>query len=255
MFRTASKLALLASLAAFGLVACGDDNKTNGPGNTVGLDVAVPTTTSAANLTITPGADGLTLTEGTHTLVLTQVEVLLENIEIERAGRNKGCDDDDDDGCADIDRGPLLLNLPLDGTVERSVTVNLPIGTYDKIEFEIDDLDDDSRSELATTRPEFRDVSIIANGTYDGAAFVFSSRVEAEQEIRLPTPIVVTETSSDVAVTVSIDVGRWFVDNAGTVVNPSDAALKRAINDRIERSFEAFGNDDDHDDDDDDHDD
>ena len=253
--RTAALIAL--ALAA---AACDDDDDgpTGGDGAGNG-EVSFNLAVRPASAPGTPGEE--TFTDGTNTLVITSAQVVLREIELE------GEDDDDcstgvggDDDCDELEIGPVLLDLPLGtGGPERNLTVDVPAGTYEELEFDIhkpdDDDDDDGDAEFLAAHPEFEDVSIRVVGTWNDAPFTFTTDLEAEQEIELSPPLVVNE-DADTDLTLLLDLDTWFRGPGGGLIDPATAnaggAAEALVEDQIEASIEAFDDDECDDDDDDD---
>ncbi len=252
--RTVPPISALALLLALG--ACGDDP--SAPEGTVPLRLSVAVG-AAAPVAATPAAPlGMSevFDDGIHELVLDRVAIVLSEIELE--GSVEGCPvgpDDDDDGfddddCEEFETGPVLVELPLDGSVDRMLEVFVAPGTYDELEFEIDTPDgDDVREEsFLSEHPDFEGVSVRVEGTWDGDAFVFVQDVDAEQEIDLVQPIVVAEGDEVRNLTLRLDISGWFVDGNGLLIDPStalaDGPNEELVEDNIEASFEAFEDDD-----------
>jgi hypothetical protein len=222
-------------------------------------------TVSAAATPRGTGTDSIAL--GAHTLVFDQVQLVLREIELERVFHDD-CDDDDrddgdegrgDDDCEELEIGPILVDLPLDGGAERVITVEADSGSYDEVEFEIHkpDDDDDRDEAFLAAHPDFRRVSIRVRARYDGEPVVFETDLNAEQERRLVPPLTLTERAAT-NLTLTADLATWFVVG-GQLVNPvrglKGASLENEIKDNIKRSIEMVkdhdrdGRDDDHDDD------
>jgi len=244
------------------LAACGDNGL--GPGErTVSLSF-----TTRAPGTLNPSrqpwfsrvAAGDTIVAGQDTLIIDRVQIVLREIELERIN-DDACDDDstgvDDDACEEFEIGPMLVDLPLDGSVETVITVAVDTGTYDEIEFEIHKPDDDTPEDLAflADHPDFDGVSIRVIGSFNGTAFVFQTDLNEDQEIELATPLVITELATSTNLTMSIDLDTWFRSGTGALINPRTAnkggANENVVKDNIKDSIEAF-EDDDRDGDDDD---
>ena len=255
---------LTLALAAIALPACDDISGSDYDGdNGATLSFAVA---SAASTTGTSGLSsrlaGVTITDAAgRTLEITQVQVVMEELELERQ-----FDDDcnDVDACEKFETGPVLIDLPVDGGVISPFDAPIPADTYDELELEIDDASDDSTSaQFFADHPTWpQDASIRVVGSFDdndGAGpqpFDVYLEIEAEIERDLVPPLVITESAQDVNVTVEIDVADWF-QNAGGLVDPRDLAtnedLLDELEDTIEESFEAFEDEDrDGDDDEDD---
>jgi hypothetical protein len=259
--------------AALTIAACDDST---GPGfggapdATLSFAVVQPTAGSIATQPtyLGMGPQAVVITDGAgRTLDITQIQVVLEDVELDRQ-----FDDDcnDVDACEKFEIGPVLIDLPVEGGIVTPFNTQIPADVYDELEVEIDDAEDDSTSaQFFAANPSWpREASMRIVGTFDandGAGpqpFDVYLEISAEIERELNPPLVVTDsTNQDVNVTVQIDVAAWFNDGSG-LVDPRDLAtnddLVDDMEDRIEESFEAFEDDDrdgDDDDDDDDSDD
>lgn len=54
-----------------------------------------------------------TFTDGSNTLVISQVQLVLREIELHKAGATTDCGDGGSDDCQELEFGPVLLDLPL----------------------------------------------------------------------------------------------------------------------------------------------
>jgi hypothetical protein len=183
-------------------------------------------------------------------------------------GENEDGDDDGengdghDDGCESFNAGPFLLDLPLTSGVEKVFSVGIDPGTFDKLKFKIhtptENSTDQRDIDFLLAHPEFAGVSVRATGTFNGTAFTYTTDVTAKQKIRLDPPIVVEGTTTNVDVTIRVDIATWFRGEDGNLVDPATALAGGAnevqVEDNIKGSFRAF-RDDDRDCDDDDGDD
>ncbi len=250
--RTAIKPALATVLAVFSLAACDSSTGPEG-GSALTLWVAGgPSGTGGGALSTVQLGNGADLvqTDGTHTLELTRVAVVVREIELERIS-----DDDcealssggsDDDDCEEFVIGPLILELPLDGSINQVITATVPADTYDELEFEIHKPEDDTPEDLAfiQANPEFRDVSIRVEGRFDGQAFVFTQDLNEDQELELIPPLVVSEETGPVELTLVLDVSTWFVRSNGSLIDPRTALKGQpnedVVEDNIERSIDIY---------------
>ncbi len=240
-------LALTATLGACDLFT-GPDR----PTGSVSLSFVVPGTGAAASAARLFGAAGVTLTDGAgNTLVIQSAEVVLREIEFERADEPTGCDAaegedeaSDDPACEDYETDPLLASLPLDGTVAWETTADVPYGTYDEIEFDVHKVSGDDPADAAflDANPGYDGISIRVTGTWNGADFVYTSSLNEEQEIELAPPMVVDENSGPVNVTLSIDVSTWFRDASGALIDPNSP--EDLVKHNIKDSIEGFEDDD-----------
>ncbi|MCG6957617.1 MAG: hypothetical protein LJF04_16625 [Gemmatimonadetes bacterium] len=250
-------LALAAALAA---AACSDSTAPAGPG-TLSLSVsAAPVDSTSSNVNTTPAA-GVTQNDGTHTLTLESVQLVVRRIELARA--DTVCSQGDDDGehasewkrvgdCEELALGPILVDVPLDGQVDKVFSVQLPEGTYRGVELQIHRPWHRNQSDLdfLQANPDFDSVSVRAEGTFDGNPFALVEHVEARQRYPIDPPLDVTATSAPTNITLHLDVSTWFLRQDGSLVDPSTAndggANEYLVRWNIMRSLQAF-QDDDHD--------
>ena len=247
---------VLAIIPLVGLFAAACSDATGSAGKLpVSLSIS---TRQSAGLTLT--SDPLAAT-AVNALVITKAQVVLDEVEL-KSSTTATCSDmeaEDHDGheaaddCEEMKLDPMLVDLPADGVTQLNVGALVPAGTYRALEFKIDALETGEHASAAaflTAHPEFRNVSVRVEGTFNGQPFVFVSREDAKFELEFNPPIEIATGSSNV--TVSIDVLAWFKNASGDFVNPADATNASLINGNIKRSFHAF-EDDDHDGEDDHH--
>jgi hypothetical protein len=234
---------LLAALGALVVGACSD----GAPGNGVSLSVAALTSAppAAPGAFPAPAADAV-ITDGTNTIELTSVQVVLREIELERvetADCNATVGDDD---CEEFETGPVLVDVPLTGGVETVVTVDVPPGTYDEIEFEVHKIssDDEEDAEFRAAHPDFTGISIRVVGSYNGTPFTYETDLDVEQEFDLATPLKIEEGTGGTNLTVRIDLSAWFRALDGSLVNPATGNKggqnEGLVKENIKQSFEAF---------------
>jgi hypothetical protein len=218
--------------------------------------------TSSANhpltLSVTTQSQGVladvTIGAGTSSLVISKAQLLARRIELAPAdaagcaGTEESSDEDSSggDGCAEVETGPTLIDLPLDATTKTSISAAVPAGSYRALEMRIGPITSGNRSSSAfvVAHPEFKDVSVRIEGTYNGQAFVFTAPVNASVESAFSTPVTVDANNPNV--TIAIDIASWFSDGSGGTLDPSNSANGPRISGNIARSFHAF-EDDDHD--------
>ena len=253
---TASAAVLaLTGLALGGLAACSD--VTAAPGSRA-MTLSFATTPAGA-----PGISA-SLAGAADALVITKAQLVLSRTELEMVNGNCASNDDegDDDGCAELKLGPMLVDLPLTSGAKTALTVAVPAGRYDKIEAKIDAVasESDGHHQDAATflaaHPEFRNISIRVEGTFNGQPFVYTTALDAEMEMEFNPPLVVDGAAGNL--TVQVDLSTWFLGRDGAAINPATANAggvnRSLVEDNIKRSFKVF-EDDDHDGRHDDHDD
>jgi hypothetical protein len=241
------------------LAACGDDaDNGNAPGATPVLSfnlAARPAAAAASRLAAI--AEPYTITDGSgNTLTFDKVELVLREIELKRADRDVVCGEDDsnaddgDDDCEELEFGPTLFELPLDGGAAQAFTVEIAAGTYDELEFEIHKPEDDgdpNDDAFLAAHPDFRDVSIRVSGSYNGTPFTYVTDLGAEQEQELVPPLAI-EAATSTDLTLFIDINDWFRTAAGTLVDPASAneggANESLVEGNIEISIDVFEDDD-----------
>jgi hypothetical protein len=208
---------------------------------------------------ITAG-DSTVIVLGADTIILRSVELVLREVELKRV-EAAACDSiHGNDDCEEFETGSMLVALPLGSTAtETVVSVNAPAGMYDKLEFKIHKPESSDDAAFIAANPNFDGVSIRVTGTYSQAGtrsdFVFTSDLDASQEVLLSPPLTVSD-GQPANLTLRIDIANWFLNAGGTaLVNPASANKgqpnESVVRDRIEASIDAFRDDnhDGHDDD------
>lgn len=257
----------LAVLTAAALIACSEGT---GPGNKPLISFNVSTSSGTVG-NLQSVSD--TVVGGANTLVLDQVELVLRDIRFKRIN-DDACDDEGDDivvrpashddgengddgnedACETVNAGPFLLDLPLGSGVEKVFSVPVDTGTFDELRIRLhkpeDDGSDPADVAFLAAHPDFAGLSIRATGTWNGTPFTFTSDLDAEQEMQLNPPLVVTDAGANVDVTLKVDVATWFADGNGGLVDPATAGKggqnENLVRDNIQNSFDAF-QDEDHD--------
>ena len=203
-----------------------------------------------------------------NTLLITSVELVFDEIELERAGvgdmcagsggSGSGSDDDyssgsaSDDDCMEIETGPRLVSLPLgDGAATVAVLeVPVPAGRYSELELKLRPLNPNSGEDrrFLAAHPEFQGINLRVRGSFDGAAFQYTASLDSEIEMDFRPALEVGE--AGVNITVNLDVLSWFRGSDGALIDPRTAVPGQAnasvVSANIWRSLAAF-EDDDHD--------
>jgi hypothetical protein len=226
---------------ASALAAC----DSSGPASTGSqAQFSVATRPAAAGVVAAPamamGLAPVVFGSGTDTLVITQVQMVVREVELKRSDVPAGCTGGTD-GCEELESGPYLLDLPLTGGASTVVAVDVTPGTYDELEFKVRKPEGDTA--FIAQHPDFAGVSIRVTGTWNGTPFTYTTDVSAEQELNITPPLVITATAS-ADFTLMIDVGTWFRDAGGALVDPSTANVggpnESRVNSNITQSFDAF---------------
>jgi hypothetical protein len=229
--------------AALLVAACSDAG--SGPAGDAQVSLSLATrSAAAASAAVVAGPE--TYTDGAgNTLVIDRVQLVLRELEMENETHQGACETvttSRDGDCAEIEVGPLLVDLPLGvGGAARTVTASVPAGTYDEVKFKIREPDDDTAADRAfvADHPEFAHTSIEVEGSFNGTPFTFTSGLEAELKLELSPPLVV-DASGTADLTLFADLGAWFRDAGGSLIDPASAASTAQVADNIARSFNAF---------------
>lgn len=243
------------ALAAAAVAACDTGTGLNG-GAQVSIAFDARTAGTAAGMEMLGFGGGLIsesveVSGSNGVLSIDTAHVIMSEFELDRMDDFDRCDDDGDDGddgsddgddslCPDFDAPPSFLSLPLGNGPKTVVSAEIPVGRYDELEFEIEDLDDDEddaieaqqieelRAEIRAQYPNWpRDASMRVAGTFtptggEPEPFVVYLEAEIEVELEFDTPFTVTETDVGRTITVELDPADWFTLGNGTVINLAD---------------------------------
>ncbi len=243
-----------------GLAAC-DGSTVAGPD---GAEDSAPVSMAFSDGTVSTGApssgtaSASKAASGPRTLIdpdgnelrLDRVQMIVREIELDRATGDENCSPEDrpdaeDGDCAEVEPGPVLVSLPLDGDAPAVVVdTTLPLGRWDEVEFEV------HKPEAESSTPDFleatdfpMEASIRVQGRYTpagGAAqdFTYTSDLNAEREIEFEPPLEVTADNTN-NVTFSVNVDTWFRRADSTLVNPARVTEGGAFEDRVEENIES----------------
>ncbi|MGH7539268.1 MAG: hypothetical protein ACREMF_11590 [Gemmatimonadales bacterium] len=263
-------------VAALGLTACADGAGPNGRGRlALSVSTRSPTSSPSASTVLVAG-DSTRIVLGSDTVVIDTVGLVFRNIKLKPVESAQCQDNDDaaddaadandateadDEGCEGVRAGPVLVSLPLGAVpTEVLVDVSAPAGQYDRLEFKIHaPKDSPADLEFLAAHPEFAGVSVRVTGIFSKAGtrtrFTFLSDLTAEQKVAIDPPVDVTA-GGTASVTVRFDVSGWFLNAAAdALVDPATANAggpnESVVAENIQRSIDAF-EDDDHDGHDDD---
>lgn len=227
----------LGLVTAIGLLGCSD----GGPGKSVSLSFAG----RQASVTAAPAVFSSPASSAADVLVITKAEVVLREIEL-KAVETADCDlVPEPAGCEEFEVGPIRLNIPTTAGATAQVSVDLPPGTYKEIDFEIHKLTSDQvDATFAAANPDLVGKSIVVTGTFNGNAFTYVSDLDVEQEIALVPNLVVTETTTSNNLTVQVNLGNWFRNSSGALIDPATANKggqnESVVKENIKRSMKAF---------------
>ena len=237
---------LLTVICAAFTAACGG----TGPGTSVAIKFgtagSAASPSSAAMFSVAGGqaVHAAGHIEGTNgALNITGIWVIVEEFELEGV-ETADCDDDaGTDDCEDFEQKYFFIDVPLDGTTINVVSAPIPDGTYDELEFEVDDVevDDNDPEEVAEAdliaallvkvRSQFSNwpdkASMVITGTWTptgGSAVDFETYFDADIEVELDLVPVLTIANGVASrdLTILLQPARWFQRADGTVWNLKD---------------------------------
>ncbi len=206
-------------------------------------DVAVSFTATTPTATPAP-LDGAAA-PAAQAIVLTSVEIVLREIELRRSDTSD-CDllgEVLEDECEEFAAGPVLVSVPVDGSVSQEFSLGISEGSYDQIEFDIHKISSGNAADdqFLMSHPTFADLSIRVRGTYNGQDFVFETDLNVEQELAF-FPVLQIDAATNI--TIQVGLGGWFVDAAGQPVDPATGNQGQPneglIKENIKTSIEAF---------------
>lgn len=252
-----TRIRLLGALALVAVLAACSDSSAPRAGGAVSFSIA---TQSAGAGPSRPFATPDTVTAGSDVLVFEKVELVFREIEFQR--EDETCTSEleeegqnDNHSCEEFKAGPILVDLPLGAGVQHSFTVEADTGTFDELQFKVHTPEDDGDAKdqaFIAAHPDFAGISIRVTGTWNGVPFTFTTDVDAEQEIELSPPLVITD-NTQIEVTLMVDLHGWFL-NGATLIDPAlalpNGQFEGLVKNNIEASFDAFedGDHDGHDD-------
>ena len=212
----------------------------------VGLQVP----SASANVTTT--AAGLMIARQSDTIVVTKAQFVVSDVRLRSV--IGGCADEamgasrdkknDASECPKIRLGPFLVDIPVTGEDGARISVNVPAGTYGNVRMKLHKVDANNALDLPFQQqnPDFRNISVRLEGTYNRVPFVFTNDLTTMINVPLVKPLVI-KTGGD-QITVSVDIAAWFVRASGGLYSPALAntpgSIRGTVNANIQRAFRAF---------------
>ncbi len=190
-------------------------------------------------------------------LDITKIWLIIEEFELEPVEHH--CDDGlgGEEHCPKFEERFFFIDLPLDGNFTTVTTGEIPVGSYDELEIEVDNVhvhDDDSDEDAALIRELFdviipaagftdwpEDASMVVIGTFTPAVgdledfrTFFEAEIEIEVEFDDDEPLVVDGSDSSILVTLMLH--RWFESGDG-LLNLADSKFQD-LDDLVEFELE-----------------
>ncbi len=212
----------------------------------VGLQVQ----SASANVTTT--AAGLMIARQSDTIVVTKAQFVVSDVRLRSvigacadAAKSSSNDKKNDfSECPEIRVGPFLVDIPVTGEDGARISVNVPAGTYGNVRIKLHKVDANNALDLPFQQqnPDFRNISVRLEGTYNRVPFVFTNDLTTMINVPLVKPLVI-KTGGD-QITVSVDIAAWFVRASGGLYSPALAntpgSIRGTVSANIERAFRAF---------------
>ena len=241
------KFTLACGLAALPLLLAGCSDAA-GPADGSRVAVRFGRSASSASLSVSTsrsaqvgtGNSGSMVVQGTNgTLTITNVSFIVAELELECVGEDDG--PPGSASCAEFKAPPSFVRLPLSTGVVDVANAGVPTGSYDELEFEVENLESDSdddaseraqiaalRSVIRAAHPDFPDrASMVVEGTFtpSGTTQPISFRTyfnaEIEVEMDMTPPLNISKTGADRALAVDVQPALWFRRADGTVMDLS----------------------------------
>jgi hypothetical protein len=189
-------------------------------------------------------AGQLLVSLGGDEIVIDRIQIVLRKLRLDGAP-TASCSESEDSGCGEVRLGPVMFDLPLDQGADPMFTAAVPVGTYDRLQFQIHKPSNANEdADLVEQFPELDNTSIRVTGTYNGTPFIYATDLTEVEDVALAQPLEVGA-DAEVSFTLHIDASTWFVDDAGTgLVDPAQAntgmAYESLVEQHIRTSFRAF---------------
>lgn len=236
-----SKWMILPAALALAAGACGDDPSM--PGLNTRVTVRFAGEAGGAGMPSGPATSAfmapLTISGTNGTLVIDEIRMIVAEFELDHAD-GAPCDSTaaHDDSCPDFEAPPSFVDLPLGTGSVTVATGRIPDGTYDALEFEVEDIDIDEAGEdaaeiaavAARVRAAFPDwpeeATMVVTGSFTptgGSAVPFTTYFDAEikVELDLVPPLTIVDGTADRVLLVRLFPAEWFRASDGTVVDLS----------------------------------
>ena len=204
-----------------------------------------------ASPNVTTTVAGLMIARQSDTIVVTKAQFVVSDVRLrsvigscadEAMGTSSGKKNDFSE-CPEIRVGPFLVDIPVTGEDGARIAVDVPAGTYGNVRMKLHKVDANNALNLPFQQqnPDFRNISVRLEGTYNRVPFVFTNDLTTMINVPLVKPLVIKTGDQ---ITVSVDVSAWFVRAAGGLYSPALAntpgSIRGTVSGNIERAFRAF---------------
>lgn len=230
-------------LLAAAVAAC-TSLEVSGPENLARMqfDLRVPGATASssadAGLTARPAVtvsdpnSDLSFTIDSVDLVVRELQAGQQGEECLFAGVG-GSDGGDASSCEEFNSGTIVQTMPVDEGTRALTIIRLEPGTWDHLAFQFNVLERDQNEDIQIlgNRPDMEGASVFVQATINGddgdpgndQVVELRLAPEGERVLTAPEPVTL-EVEEQGVLTLTVDVGSWFDDGNGGVLDPSQVA-------------------------------
>lgn len=197
------------------------------------------------------GGDSAVVALGNDTIIVRRAHIVATEVALQLASTQE-CEPGEDEGCAMLEAGPLLLDFPLDAGAEQILRAPAPANEYSVFQLQIHRADTNTDATFIVSHPEFANTSVRIDGTFSRSGvrrdFVFVSRFNEIQELELAPPLRV-QPDETLRLTLTLDLARLFLSaDKATLVDPASAnpggPHESLMNDNMRLAVTAFRDED-----------
>lgn len=233
-------------LCAVASAACSEGILSPEPAASVSLSITASVGGAMSDGTTIPG---VAFADGHHVLSLQRVTLVVGAVSLRDAAvADCVAPVSAVGGCEVLERGLVLLEAPLDGSVRSLVAALVRPGRYDALGLQLHapDRNDPRDSTFLRLHGGFEGTSVRVEGLWDGEPFTFERTLDEERWVDV-TPLW-AESGRTVNITLRLDPSSWFRSDDGFLVDPRVASLDpvaaAAVESRIRTSIAAFEDED-----------
>ena len=250
--RTAAPAAVLLALSALG---CSEHDRSGVVAFRLSSHHAPPGTApppaTGASTRLFAAGDSAVVTLGHDSVIVRRVQLILKEIQLAPKGGGECDPEEDEDQCAPLEPGPVLMRLPLGNAAESMLTTRAPADTYIVFHFAIYKPIASQDGAFLAAHPDFAGTSIRVEGSFSRSgkrgAFVYTSDFNEQEETGL-LPALIVPSGATANLTLRMDLATWFLNADKTaLIDPSTANPGRPnqhlVKDNIRTSVAAFRDD------------
>src|SRR2546426_803668 len=135
---------------------------------------------------VTPKGDSAVVALGRDSIIVRSARLVVKEVQLAPAGSGECDPEEEEEECAPLAAGPVLLHLPLGDSAEAMVTVQAPADTYIVFHFAIYPPTASQDSAFLAAHPDVAGTSIRVDGTFVRGGkrrpFVYASDFNEQEE-------------------------------------------------------------------------